>query len=110
MRVVVREGQADDATPRKLPRFPVSRLVGHDGPVCLVRFTGTYAVEANRQAVQQKRDGHNSHAYTLLAADEDKSVRRILQVRLGNVSWAIFLNVLALHVVFCSAFFSNGCL
>lgn len=32
---------ADDGTLR-LPQFPVSRLVGHDGPIPLVRFTGTY--------------------------------------------------------------------
>lgn len=44
---------ADDGTLR-LPQFPVSRLVGHDGPIPLVRFTGTYVdylYSAYRQCV-----------------------------------------------------------
>jgi len=45
MRVV--RGEAD--TSSLLPRLPVSRLVGHDGPISLVRFTGEYDTLLNEQ-------------------------------------------------------------
>ena len=49
MKVVLREGvDLEDGLLQILPRLPVSRLVGHDGPVSRVRFTadGNYCLTA----------------------------------------------------------------